>query len=317
MKAITNTAPGELKMLECPIPAPGAGQVLVRTLAVGICATDLEMIAGWDRTPAPAICGHEWCGRVEGVGPEVDETLLSSLCVAENVLADGGEVGFEHPGGYAEYFLTEAANVRPLPDGFSPATATLIEPLAVTVRGMNRLGSMDIGGSVLVMGDGPIGLLSGAMLAMGGFEDLTLVGGRDNRLEIAARLGVGATVNYHTGDMPACEGGFDIVIEASGSAAAMSHAVASVSAGGRVLVLGDYAAAAADFRWNDLLHREITLIGSNASAGAWEQAVEIAIAAPHMLESLISHRLPAAEFAEGMRLMQDRAAGAVKVVLEW
>ena len=65
---------------------------------------------------------------------------MGQPCVAENVLADGGEVGFEHPGGYGQYLLTEARNVHPLPEDFPPTTAALIEPLAVCVRGWAACG---------------------------------------------------------------------------------------------------------------------------------------------------------------------------------
>ena len=102
MKAIVNTGPGALELRELPDAAAGPGQVRIRTAACGICATDLEMIAGWERTGFPAIPGHEWSGMVDAVGAGRRRRLVGRPCVAENVLADGGEVGFEHPGGYGE-----------------------------------------------------------------------------------------------------------------------------------------------------------------------------------------------------------------------
>ena len=102
MKAIVNTALNQLEWQDISLPQPAGGQVRVRTAACGICATDLQMIAGWTRTGFPSISGHEWAGIVDAVGAGVDAGLIGQHCVAENVLADGGEVGFEHPGGYAE-----------------------------------------------------------------------------------------------------------------------------------------------------------------------------------------------------------------------
>ena len=113
MKAIVNTAPNRLEWLECARPEPGPGQVRIRTGVVGICATDLDVIADWQRLSSPAIRGHEWAGTVDAVGAGGDAGLIGRHCVAENVLADGGEVGFEHPGAYAQYFLTEQAKVHP------------------------------------------------------------------------------------------------------------------------------------------------------------------------------------------------------------
>jgi threonine dehydrogenase-like Zn-dependent dehydrogenase len=87
--------------------------------------------------------------------------------------------------------------------------------------------------------------------------------------------------------------------------------------GGRILVVGDYGAACADFPWNTILHREITMVGSNASAGAWPEAVRLAAEHRTMLEKFVTHVVPAADFARGIELVRDRASGAVKVVLQW
>jgi threonine dehydrogenase-like Zn-dependent dehydrogenase len=294
------------------------------------------MIAGWDRTPFGAIPGHEWSGTVDAAGGG-GESLVGRKCVAENVWAsDGGEVGFEHPGGYAEYFVAEAANVRVLPDEFDPGAAALIEPLAVCVRALKRLTHSDIFeprrrdiGRALVLGDGPIGLLTVALLGNAA-EDLVLVGGRPGRLDLARRLGARAAVNYH--DLPEGDfagavlralpgrgraGRFDTLIEASGSPAAMDACLDLAAPCGRIVIVGDYAQARAGFAWNAVLHRQLEMIGSNASAGAWDQAVALACAGAVPLTSLVTHRLPAESFAEGIDLMRSRRADVVKVVLEW
>src|SRR5512136_3093109 len=130
MKAIVNTGPNRLEFLEVPMPQPGPGQVRIRTGACGICATDMLMIAGWDRTGFPSIPGHEWAGTVDELGEGVDQALLGRRCTGENALSTGGEVGFENPGGYGEFFVTEARNIYPLPARFPFRTAALMEPLA-------------------------------------------------------------------------------------------------------------------------------------------------------------------------------------------
>lgn len=322
VKAIVNTAPGTLEWLDRPTPQPKSGQVLVRTAACSICVTDLAMIAGWERTGFPAIPGHEWSGVVERVGPGVDTALLDRPCVAENVLSDGGEVGFEHAGGYGQFLVTEAQNLQPLPPGFAMDRAALIEPLAVCVRAVRRLRAEDMR-SALVLGDGPIGLLMVALLRRAGAEELTLVGGRPHRLATGRELGAAATINYHDAGQDLAEATarspgapFAHIIESTGSASALTVALQVAARGARVLVLGDYGDGRADFFWNDLLHRELRLIGSCASAGAWEEAVELALGEEIPLDRLISHRLPARSYAEAFELVRN-GRDAIKVVLDW
>ena len=322
MKAIVNTGPNRLEWLDLPLPQPGPGQVRIRTGACGICATDLQMIAGWQRTPFPAIPGHEWSGRVDAVGPDVGADWVGRSVVADNVLADGGEVGFEHTGGYASYFLTEAACLRALPDAFPLPAATLIEPLAVCVRGMRRLAVEDHR-AALVVGDGPIGLLMSSLLRLARVERIVLVGGRPARLQLARELGAEAVLNYHEAKadltraaLALVPGGAPNVVEASGTEAGIRLALASAAPGARVLVLGDYADRRADFPWNMLLHRQLRLIGSNASAGAWDEAVHLAAIAAVPLQRLVSRTVPAAAFAAGIDLVRN-SRDAVKVVLTW
>ena len=225
MKAITNTGPRKLEWLDWPIPQPKRGQARIRTGACGICATDLHMIDGWTRTSYPSIPGHEWAGTVDAVGADVDEILIGQHCVGENVLSTGGEVGFEYPGGYGEYFITEAKNLYPIPDDMSIASATLMEPLAVSASRVKKLhlNGMD---SALILGDGPIGLLVLLLMRHAGMKDIFLVGGREPHLSISREVGARQTLNYHNleGDLGtaivhAVGQTFPIVVEASGSSA--------------------------------------------------------------------------------------------------
>ncbi|MBE3133428.1 MAG: hypothetical protein IMZ55_08130, partial [Acidobacteria bacterium] len=99
--------------------------------------------------------------------------------------------------------------------------------------------------------------------------------------------------------------------------AAMEAALRLAGAGGTVLVVGDYGPARAEFPWNRLLHRELTLVGSNASAGAWPEAVRLASDGGLPLGRLVSARMPAERFAEAVALVRSRRDDVVKVVLEW
>lgn len=323
MKALVNAAPGKLEMQDWPMPEAGPGQVVVRTGACGICATDLEMIAGWERTGFPSIPGHEWAGMVAAAGAGVDRRLVGKRCVAENVLADGGEVGFEHPGGYGEYVLTEAQNVQALPDDFPLAQAALIEPLAVSVRGLRRL-RLEERKNALVLGDGPIGLIMTMLLKKAGVEEIVLVGGRPGRLRLAEELGARATLDYHNAQGGLAEavgelhpGPFANVIEATGRPDGIATAMERAGHGAHILILGDYGQARAGFRWIDLLHRELELVSSNASAEAWPEAVRLAVSGEAPLGRLISHIYPVGRYQEAFAAVYSRGEGVIKVVLDW
>jgi len=322
MKAIVNTAADRLEFKEWPLPEPGLGQVRARVLACGVCATDLHIIAGSERTGFPSIPGHEWAGVVDAVGEGVDPRLKGKKCVADNVWADGGEVGFEHPGGYGSFLVTEARNIQVLPAEFPAATAALIEPLAVCVRGLRRL-RLEGEKAALIIGDGPIGLISIMLLRRAGIEEIHLVGGRPARLARARDLGAGGVLNYHEIRAELARAvqdsfgrRFPLVIEASGSAKAMQASLDLSERCGKILVIGDYGPGRADFPWNRLLHVELELIGSNASAGAWPEAVRLACEEGLPLDRLITHRLPAARFDEAMELARH-CREAIKVVMEW
>jgi len=314
MRAIVNSGPGVIEYCDLPQPEPGPGQVRVRTACCGICATDLEMIAGWARTGFPSVPGHEWSGVVDAVGPGVDTGLAGKPCVAENVLKDGGEVGFEHPGGYAEFLLTEAANVRVLPEGLDLATAALIEPLAVAVRGVGRLGAADRR-SALVIGDGPVGLLIVALLHAGGVGGVVCLGGRPKRLALAAALGASSVGNYHEAAVPA-NAAYANVIEASGSASGMTTALACAAPQGKVLVIGDYGNRQDQVNWNAVLLKELTLVGSNASAGAWDEAVRLAVSGTVPLAGLVSKRYPPDQAAEALASVRT-SREVVKNLIDW
>jgi 2-desacetyl-2-hydroxyethyl bacteriochlorophyllide A dehydrogenase len=321
VKAIVNSGPDVLEWRDLPDPRPGPGQVRIRTMACGVCATDLTVMVTDTRGGWPHILGHEWSGVVDAVGAGVDARLVGGRCVGENVLADGGEVGFEHPGGYAELFLTEARNVHTLPDGYPAASAALIEPLAVCVRGVARL-APDPAAAALVFGDGPIGLLTIALLRHTGLGRVCVVGGRPARLALAAELGATTTLNYHDADddlaafVRAGAGECATVVEASGSSAAMDASVELAATCGKILVVGDYEGARASFAWQRVLHRELTIVGSNASAGAWPRAVELATTGSVDLARLVTAHVPASSFDEAMRLARD-SRDQIKVVMQW
>ncbi|MBW1640351.1 alcohol dehydrogenase catalytic domain-containing protein [Microbacterium resistens] len=216
---------------DAPLPAPGAADVLVRIRRVGICATDLHLLAGHIGDPFPLVPGHEFVGEVAALGDEAArarglrpgdriavEMLLPcrscarcregryNLCEQDDPgagLARGRQLGVNIPrshghglwGGYAEHVLVPAeAIVHRLPDDLPWERAVLVEPLAVAHRALAR-GRVASGDRVVVIGPGPVGLLAAAAARSAGAARVVVVGTRASRLDPARRFGADAVVN--------------------------------------------------------------------------------------------------------------------------
>ncbi|MCK5736640.1 MAG: zinc-binding dehydrogenase, partial [Spirochaetaceae bacterium] len=259
------------------------------------------------------------------IGSGVDSSLEGCTVVGDNIMPDGREVGFELTGGYASHFITRAENLVILPDSVNPAHSTLIEPLAVCLRGFNKVKELflsDIPADVLIFGDGPIGLLQIMLARQAGAGKITVVGGRASRLNLAKSLGADVIVNYReTANLTesiritAETGNWPLIIESSGNPVGLNAAIELGSDDARILILGDYSSEQADFKWNRVLHKELHLIGSNTGTGAWAQAGRLSTELK--LAPLVTHKFPAADFQAALQTVKDRTSGAVKVVLEW
>ena len=202
-------------------------------------------------------------------------------------------------------------------------TAALIEPLAVTVRAIGRLDN-DMCEPILIFGDGPIGLLMVQLLRLRGKTEITLIGGRNQRLEKAANFGAVRTFNYHDlgNDIAEALGqlgakNFTTIIEASGSLSATASVIKLAQLGGKILLIGDYPTVKEDSVWQQIMLNQLEVIGSNASAGAWPEAVKMAVGGELDLGEIITHRLKAERFGEGIELMRTHQGDVTKVVLEW
>jgi L-iditol 2-dehydrogenase len=201
--------------------------------------------------------------------------------------------------------------------------ATQIESLAVCVRALRRL-RLEDRRSALIVGDGPTGILMLILLKAEGIEDITFVGGRKVRLDFARQFGATTILNYHEAGnnlaaaINASSGApFSNIIEATASPAAMQTCIDVVAPQGKIVMIGDHGdEGRASFVWNRVLHKEIEIIGSNASAGAWTRAVELTVTGKVPLERMISKCVPACTGVEAVELARQ-SRDLIKVVLEW
>jgi L-iditol 2-dehydrogenase len=235
MRAWVLGDPGQLSLVDKPIPMPGRAEVLVRIAAVAICATDLEiirhgapaMIAGGEPFNKMFTPGHEYMGIVAALGPGVDEYRIGQRLTVEvhagcgqckrcregmytaclNYGLNYGDVdkghranGFTTDGGFAEYAVNNVNTLIAVPDSMSDAEATLVVTAGTAMYGLTELGGLVAGEGVAVLGPGPIGLLGVAVAKALGASPVVLTGTRDNRLQIGRTLGADHVINVRDED---------------------------------------------------------------------------------------------------------------------
>ncbi len=305
---------GRVELVDVPPPPADASRVRVRVRSAGICGSDLHLVG--TGSPLAATLGHEIAGTApDGTGVAIEPLLPCGACPRcidgdYNLCARGPAIviGVAHDGGMAEEISVPERCLVPLPAGVRVEDACLVEPLAVAVHGLRRAGLRG-GERVAVIGGGSIGLCAVAAARAAGAQ-VDLVARHDAQREAGARLGAGAEV----GD------GYDLVVDAAGTKSALADAVARCRAGGRLALLGSY--------WEGfslpgfaLCLKEVTVVpASMYGRGGVARDIDVAAgtlaATPDLAGTLISHRFPLDAAAEAFATAADRAAGALKVVLE-
>ncbi|MEE8369945.1 MAG: alcohol dehydrogenase catalytic domain-containing protein, partial [Dehalococcoidia bacterium] len=179
MKACVFHGPGDIRVETLPEPQPGPGELVLRMEATGLCYSDIRVYKGEKKARLGVIPGHENVGVIEEIGEGAEGFEKGQRVALCPIIACGRcfycrrglrnrcpervTLGYEENGGLAQYLLVPSSivslgHVFPVPDGLPPDVATLTEPLACV---LNSLESCRIspGGSLLLLGAGPMGLL--------------------------------------------------------------------------------------------------------------------------------------------------------------
>lgn len=317
MRAAVVKAVGEVGVETVDDPTPASGQVVVAVDACGICGTDLHILRGEFAPTLPVIPGHEFAGRIAAIGPDVDD--LHNLREGERVAVDPslycnecrycrsghnnlcqrwGAIGVTVAGGAAEYVAVPAANCVKLPEQVSTVDAALIEPLACAVRGYDVLSSQ-LGAHVLLYGAGTMGLIMLQLASRVGAVSVDVVEVNNERLEVARRLGPSRAVgNADELNQP---DGWELVIDATGNAAAIQDGLGRVSPGGTFLQFGvaDYDARVTIDPYR-IYNKEITITGSMAVLRSYERAADLFAAGVLDPALLITDTYPLTEYATAL-----------------
>ncbi len=260
MLEVVMVQPGQIEFNEVPKPGVEKDHVLIEVKACGVCGSDLHVYHGKHPfTSYPVIQGHEFAGVVDAVGSEVEGirpgqkvTVVPSLVCGRcypcrhgraNICDELKVMGFQAPGCHRNFFSVPADNVIPIMEELSFEAGAMVEPLAVGVHAVRRA-DLKAGMRVLVLGAGPIGLLTMQAAKASGASEVLIVDRVDSRLEAARKLGADHTVN---GDQEAVAGairrafgadGADLIFECVGLEATVETAVQVGRKGARIMVVG-------------------------------------------------------------------------------
>jgi L-iditol 2-dehydrogenase len=266
MRGAVLVGPEHIEIRELPVPAPAAGELILRVRAATTCGTDVKVFrrGGHPRMlRVPTLFGHEMAGTVAAVGPGVEEFTIDDPLVVANS-APCGECDYCRGqrenlcsdlqylnGAFAEYLHVPARFVAvstyPIPAGLDFDTAALTEPLSCVLHGMDacELERRPAGSEVVVFGAGPIGLLFTAALARDGHR-VILADPNASRLEVGRKMGAAVTQSIERGGGQAerirsvTTGGHgaDVCIDCTGQPAVWGDCMQSLRPGGLALLFG-------------------------------------------------------------------------------
>jgi L-iditol 2-dehydrogenase len=346
MRAAVLFGPYDIHVVEKPIPQPGEGEVLVKVAMCGTCGTDLKIQAH----PFPGqppygqfTPGHEWTGTVAALGANVDELAIGdrvaihahkgcgrcercvlgmyTACLNFGDVAKGHRAtGITVDGGFAEYVVHHVSALYKMPEHVTWEDAVLIMTAGTGMYGLDAVGGYVAGESVVVIGPGPVGLMTVQACKALGADPVVLVGTRTSRLELGARLGADHVVDAREEDPGAAvkrllgEHGADLVIEASGAVETPQQCVQMVKRGGKILFLAFYPAPVT-LDLSAAIRDDVTLYTTRGEgAGAVKRALSLAAQGKLRCGELVTHRFPLDQIQEGFRVVRERDGDPIKVV---
>ncbi len=345
MRAAVYRGVNDVRLETVPVPKIGAGEMLVRVHSCGVCGTDLKKIATGSHS-APRIFGHETSGVVAAVGEGVrDYRVGDPVMVFHHIPCRecfycrhktfaqcatykkvGCTAGFEPSGGgFAEYvrvmdWIVQHGTVR-IPDGVSFEQACFVEPVNTCMKGIEAL-RLQSSEQVLVIGQGPIGIILGVLAQRTGARVIT----SDlypERLKIGEGFGLGQSIEASRTDVVTrvrelTEGrGADAVILAVGSNGLIRPAMDAARPGGRVLLFAQTQHGEAVVDPAAICVDEKSLVGSySASVDLQWDSVRFVMSKEMDLAKLISHRFPLEQAREALDLAAHPQSSSMKIMIQ-
>lgn len=337
MRAAVLTGVKQVRVEERPDPQARPGWVVLRVESASICGTDSHQYDGRIDTPFPRVPGHDFAGRVDAVGEGVDESLIGahfavkpSLPCGECAECAAGRladcprkrlIGLWSDGCMAEQVAVPQVNLVPRPEGVEDWQACLLEPLAVGLNTVDRL-RIVLGETVLVLGQGPIGLALTRLCALSGAGRLIVTDAREAPFAVSRGYGATDCLNVTETDVAAAVAGLtggagaDIVIETSGYPASSAMVLDLVRKEGKVAHIG-WANDLPPLPVIPIMAKTLTVfgVGGNGGRGQYERSLELVRSGRIDLAPMVTHRFALDDVAAAFETAASKAEGAIKVVV--
>jgi 2-desacetyl-2-hydroxyethyl bacteriochlorophyllide A dehydrogenase len=333
VRAVEVAEDRRLVAVECPAPEPGPGQVLVEVSYCGICGSDLHFREVPELFPAGTVPGHEFSGRIIAAGDGVrgwsagnrvcvlpfGQCGECAVCRAGNeqvcphAVSNGVGLGTGRPGAYAGQVVVDERMLFSLPDSVDDQAGTLVEPLAVAIRAVDRA-RVVVDEPVLVLGAGPIGLLTALVLRHRGVRRTMVCSRNPARAQRAAALGLETVSIDEVALIPPAESPV-CVFDCAGTPAAAQFAVQMLRPLGRLLLVG-LSLTPLDLPAPTIVIKELGIHGVIAYRRAqFQAAIDMLAADAIPVAELITEIVPLAEAEAAFQALTAHGSEKLKILL--
>jgi L-iditol 2-dehydrogenase len=323
MKALQFMSPNVMRLNDIDAPTIGEDEVLLAARSVGICHSDIDLLAGRYIIPFeyPVIPGHEWSAEVIEVGSRVTKFRKGDRVVGECVIGQE-HFGFSISGAMAEFFVAKDSWLHHLPENVSWTQGALVEPFSCGYYATVRADNLDASDTAIVFGAGPIGL---GVIAAASAKGVRVIVAEPSQTRgaLAANLGADLILDPTAPDfidqaLSATGGaGANVVFEASGRPEAMATTLEVAGFQARLVNIGIDVGKSASARLGLIQSKELQIRGIIGSPGVWPETIRFLSRTGLDLSSLVTSTYDIAQAPEAFdAVMNDKSQIKVHVTSE-
>jgi L-iditol 2-dehydrogenase len=332
----------DLRLEEFARPAPGPGEVLLKVATVGTCGSDvhyyLEGRIGDQVVTDPIIMGHEFSAWISDLGPEVNGLEVGQLVAVDPAISCGEceQCQNGHPnlcpdvlfcgtppvdGVFREYTVMPAENCFPLPPGFGPVEAAMLEPLGIAIHAVD-LAHLKTGATVAVLGAGPIGLLIAAVTRASGASEIYMTEPLSYRRQFALDYVADVALDPHQDDVVAeinrLTGGrgVDVAFEAAGAPETPEQCAGVARVGGMIVVAGIPSDDTMTFAASTTRRKGLTIKLVRRMKHTYPRAIRLVHKGIVDVKSLATHTFPLERIQEAFEMVAIYDGGVLRAMVQ-